>query len=135
MAENVTGTIHNIYTLRGALDPRCAGLVEIHQRCDLSLWLRYGGDVRLSLAWPRWGNERVLEVLKGQRDMYAHLNNQVLHLANKGVTINQIHNVYAPPQSLKEQWLARGYHGSMEHNSRACPQSLPGLLGRQSQPP
>jgi alkyl sulfatase BDS1-like metallo-beta-lactamase superfamily hydrolase len=50
--------------------------------------------------------------------MYAHLNNQVLHLANKGVTINQIQNVYAPPKSLQEQWLARGYHGSMEHNSR-----------------
>jgi len=51
--------------------------------------------------------------------MYAHLNNQVLHLANQGVTINQVHNVYEPPKSLQQQWYARGYHGSMEHNSRA----------------
>jgi len=43
----------------------------------------------------------------------------VLHLANQGVTINQVHNVYEPPESLQQQWYARGYHGSMEHNSRA----------------
>jgi alkyl sulfatase BDS1-like metallo-beta-lactamase superfamily hydrolase len=58
-------------------------------------------------------------VLRGQRDAYAHLNNQVLHLANQGVTINQVHNVYAVPESLQKQWFARGYHGSPEHNSRA----------------
>jgi alkyl sulfatase BDS1-like metallo-beta-lactamase superfamily hydrolase len=72
-----------------------------------------------SHSWPRWGNARVQEVMRGQRDMYGHLNNQVLHLANQGVTINQVHNVYEPPKSLRQQWYARGYHGSMEHNSRA----------------
>jgi alkyl sulfatase BDS1-like metallo-beta-lactamase superfamily hydrolase len=56
--------------------------------------------------------------MRGQRDMYAHLNNQVLHLANQGVTINQIHNVYEVPKSQQENWYARGYHGSFEHNSR-----------------
>jgi alkyl sulfatase BDS1-like metallo-beta-lactamase superfamily hydrolase len=117
MAENVTGTIHNIYTLRGAL---------IRDALAWSKYIndaiyRFGFDAEVMFAshsWPRWGKERILEVLRGQRDMYAHLNNQVLHLANKGVTINQIQNVYAPPKSLQEQWLARGYHGSMEHNSR-----------------
>jgi alkyl sulfatase BDS1-like metallo-beta-lactamase superfamily hydrolase len=69
--------------------------------------------------WPRWGNDRVQEVLKGQRDAYAHLNNQVLHYANQGVTVNQIHNVYRVPESLENAWYARGYHGSPEHNSRA----------------
>jgi alkyl sulfatase BDS1-like metallo-beta-lactamase superfamily hydrolase len=43
----------------------------------------------------------------------------VLHLANQGVTINEIHNVYQPPASLQQQWAARSYHGSVEHNSRA----------------
>jgi alkyl sulfatase BDS1-like metallo-beta-lactamase superfamily hydrolase len=71
-----------------------------------------------SHSWPRWGNDRIQEVMRGQRDMYAHLNNQVLHLANQGVTINQIHNVYEVPESLQQQWYARGYHGSFEHNSR-----------------
>jgi alkyl sulfatase BDS1-like metallo-beta-lactamase superfamily hydrolase len=118
MAENVTGTIHNIYTLRGAL---VRDALAWSKYINDAIY-RFGFDAEVMFAshsWPRWGNERVLEVLRGQRDMYAHLNNQVLHLANKGVTINQIHNVYEPPQSLKDQWLARGYHGSMEHNSRA----------------
>jgi alkyl sulfatase BDS1-like metallo-beta-lactamase superfamily hydrolase len=57
--------------------------------------------------------------MRSQRDTYAHLNNGVLHLANQGVTINQIHNVYEVPESLQQQWSARSYHGSVEHNSRA----------------
>jgi alkyl sulfatase BDS1-like metallo-beta-lactamase superfamily hydrolase len=47
------------------------------------------------------------------------MNNQVLHLANQGVTINEVHNVYEVPKSLQNKWFCRGYHGSPEHNSRA----------------
>ena len=25
--------------------------------------------------WPRWGNHRIQEVLKANRDIYAHMNN------------------------------------------------------------
>ena len=32
--------------------------------------------------WPRWGNDRVQDVLRSHRDMYANVNNQGLHLAN-----------------------------------------------------
>jgi alkyl sulfatase BDS1-like metallo-beta-lactamase superfamily hydrolase len=117
-AENITGTIHNIYTLRGAL---VRDALEWSKQINEALY-RFGLDAEVMFAshsWPRWGNARVQEVMRGQRDMYAHLNNQVLHLANQGVTINQVHNVYEPPKSLQQQWYARGYHGSMEHNSRA----------------
>jgi alkyl sulfatase BDS1-like metallo-beta-lactamase superfamily hydrolase len=68
--------------------------------------------------WPRWGNERIQEVLRGQRDLYANMNNQSLHLANQGVTINQVQNVYETPAGIAQQWFNRGYHGSPEHNSR-----------------
>jgi alkyl sulfatase BDS1-like metallo-beta-lactamase superfamily hydrolase len=54
--------------------------------------------------WPRWGNARIQEVLRGQRDLYAHMNNQVLHFANQGVTINEIHNVYELLQSILARW-------------------------------
>jgi alkyl sulfatase BDS1-like metallo-beta-lactamase superfamily hydrolase len=118
MAENVTGTIHNIYTLRGALVRDALAWSKYIGR---ALYL-FGQEAEVMFAshhWPRWGNARVQEVLRAQRDAYAHLNNQVLHLANQGVTINQIHNVYEVPKSLQSQWAARGYHGSPEHNSRA----------------
>jgi len=117
-AENITGTIHNIYTLRGAL---VRDALAWSKYINESIY-RFGREAQVMFAshsWPRWGNDRVLEVMRGQRDMYAHLNNQVLHLANQGVTINQIHNVYEVPESLQAEWYARGYHGSMEHNSRA----------------
>ncbi|MGD8733947.1 MAG: alkyl sulfatase dimerization domain-containing protein [Gammaproteobacteria bacterium] len=117
-AENITGTIHNIYTLRGALvrDP-----LEWSKQINKALYL-FGQDAEVMFAshsWPRWGNDRIQEVMRSQRDTYAHLNNGVLHLANQGITINQIHNVYEVPESLQQQWSARSYHGSVEHNSRA----------------
>jgi alkyl sulfatase BDS1-like metallo-beta-lactamase superfamily hydrolase len=116
--EDVTGVFHNIYTLRGAL---------VRDALQWSKYInealrRYGGQAEVMIAshhWPRWGNARVQEVLRGQRDLYANINNQVLHFANQGVTINQIHNVYETPGPIGDQWYNRGYHGSPEHNSRA----------------
>lgn len=117
-AENITGTIHNIYTLRGAL---VRDALSWSKHINDALY-RYGQEVETLFSahtWPRWGNARIQEVMRTQRDAYAHLNNQVLHLANQGVTINEIHNVYKQPKSLQSQWAAHSYHGSEEHNSRA----------------
>jgi alkyl sulfatase BDS1-like metallo-beta-lactamase superfamily hydrolase len=121
----VTNTIHNIYTLRGAQVRDALAWSKFISR---ALYL-FGQEAEVMFAshhWPRWGNERIQEVLRGQRDAYAHLNNQVLHYANQGVTINQIHNVYEVPESLENAWYARGYHGSPEHNSRAVVNRLLG---------
>ncbi len=126
MAENVIAGLHNIYTLRGApvRDPlRWSKYIgeALH---------RFGTQAEVMFAshhWPRWGNQRIQEVLRGQRDLYANMNNQVLHLANQGVTINQIHNVYTVPKGLQEMWYARGYHGSPEHNARGVVQRFLGF--------
>lgn len=117
-AENITGTIHNIYTLRGAL---VRDALEWSKQINEAIY-RFGLEADVMFAshsWPRWGNARILEVMRAQRDAYAHLNNHVLHLANSGVTINQIHNIYKQPASLQKQWAAHSYHGSEAHNSRA----------------
>jgi alkyl sulfatase BDS1-like metallo-beta-lactamase superfamily hydrolase len=117
-AENMIASLHNLYTLRGA------------KTRDAKAWAHYANEALYRFGpeaevmfgahtWPRWGNARVREVMRDQRDMYANLNNQVLHLANQGVTINQVHNVYSPPASLQRKWYTHGYHGSYEHNSRA----------------
>jgi alkyl sulfatase BDS1-like metallo-beta-lactamase superfamily hydrolase len=117
-AENITGTIHNIYTLRGAL---VRDALAWSKHINNALY-RYGNNAQVMFAshsWPRWGNDRIQEVMRTQRDTYAHLHNEVLHLANQGVTINEVHNVYKQPQSLQNQWAAHSYHGSEAHNSRA----------------
>lgn len=126
MAENVNATLHNIYTLRGA---------QVRDPLAWSKYIaealyRFGLEADVLFAshhWPRWGNDRVQEVLRGQRDIYANMNNQVLHFANQGVTINQIHNVYEVPKGLQEKWYTRGYHGSPEHNSRGVIQRYLGF--------
>jgi alkyl sulfatase BDS1-like metallo-beta-lactamase superfamily hydrolase len=117
-AENITGTVHNIYTLRGAL---VRDALKWSKEINVALY-RFGTEAEVMFAshsWPRWGNARIQEVMRAQRDIYANLNNGVLHLVNQGVTINEIHNVYHPPKSLQTQWAAHSYHGSEEHNSRA----------------
>jgi alkyl sulfatase BDS1-like metallo-beta-lactamase superfamily hydrolase len=117
-AENMVAGLHNILTLRGA---PVRDALAWSKYINEALY-RFGDQTEVMFAshsWPRWGKERIQEVMRGQRDMYANLNNQVMHLANTGVTINQIHNVYKPPKSLQQLWYARGYHGSYEHNSRA----------------
>ena len=116
-AENVTGTIHNIYTLRGAA---VRNAINWSKQINVALW-KFGQEAEVMFAshsWPRWGNDRIQEVLRTQRDVYANLNNQSLHYANQGVTINEIHNVYEVPKSLQRQWAARSYHGSEQNNAR-----------------
>jgi alkyl sulfatase BDS1-like metallo-beta-lactamase superfamily hydrolase len=126
MAENVIASLHNIYTLRGA---------QVRDPLNWSKYIgealfRFGLEAEVMFAshhWPRWGNERIQEVLRGQRDLYAHMNNQVLHFANQGVTINEIHNVYEVPKGLQSKWFCRGYHGSPQHNSRGVIQRYLGF--------
>lgn len=116
-AENVIGTMHNIYTLRGA---------ETRDALAWSKYINYlihhyAKDAEVMFAshsWPRWGNEYLIDVLKKQRDLYGFLHDRTLHLANKGVTINQIHNVLEVPDVLAHEWYNRGYHGSYSHNVR-----------------
>ncbi len=117
-AENITATIHNIYTLRGAL---VRDALKWSKEINEALY-RFGVHAEVMLSshnWPRWGNDRIQEVMRAQRDAYANLNNQVLHLANRGVTISEIHNEYRVPESLQQRWSVRQYHGSEFHNSRA----------------
>lgn len=115
--ENVTATIHNIYTLRGA---PVRNALNWSKEINAAIYNFPDMDVLFaSHSWPRWGNARIMEVLRAQRDLYANMNNQALHLANQGVTINQVHNVYEVPKSLQRQWAARSYHGAVKNNVRA----------------
>jgi alkyl sulfatase BDS1-like metallo-beta-lactamase superfamily hydrolase len=126
LAENVVAGLHNVLTLRGA---PVRDTLAWAKYINIALY-EWGDTAKVlfqSHSWPRWGTERIQEVLRGERDMYANLNNQVLNLANNGVTINEVHNIYEPPPSLQNQWFARGYHGTYEHNSRAVIQRYLGF--------
>ena len=116
-AEIITGTIHNIYTTRGAA---VRNALNWSKEINEALY-EFGQEAEVMFAshsWPRWGNDRIQEVMRAQRDAYANLNNQSLHYANRGVTINEIHNVYEVPKPLREQWAVRSYHGDVQNNVR-----------------
>ncbi|WP_323845978.1 alkyl/aryl-sulfatase [Microbulbifer magnicolonia] len=116
-AENVTGTLHNVYTLRGAQIRDAQGWSKYINQ----LVHGYGKQAEVMFAshsWPRWGNGYLTEVLKKQRDLYGYLHDQTLNLANKGVTINEIQDQITVPDSLAHEWYNRGYHGSYKHNAR-----------------
>ncbi|GHK03470.1 beta-lactamase-like protein [Streptomyces sp. Y2F8-2] len=118
LAENVTHTLHNILTLRGAVVR------------DARLWSRYldeaidffgdGYDVAFaSHHWPTWGHESVVRLLAEQRDLYAYLHDQTLRLLNSGLTGPEIAEELRLPPVLEDAWHARGYYGSLSHNVKA----------------
>ncbi|EME16465.1 hypothetical protein G419_20785 [Rhodococcus triatomae BKS 15-14] len=84
-AEDAMHTMHNLLTLRGALvrDPH-AWSNYLPETIDM-----FGGETEVVFAlhhWPTWGNERVVQFLSAQRDLYAYLRDQTLRLINKGWT-------------------------------------------------
>lgn len=117
-AEDATHTFHNLLTLRGAVvrDPHgWAGYLT--ETIDL-----FGDDVEVVFAshhWPTWGNERVVDFLTSQRDLYAYVHDQTLRLINKGFTGPEIAEQIQLPPSLENTWSARGYYGSVSHNVKA----------------
>ncbi|MCB8956220.1 MAG: MBL fold metallo-hydrolase [Nocardioides sp.] len=117
-AEDATHVLHNLLTLRGALvrDPRgWAGYLT--ETLDL-----FGDEVEVVFAshhWPTWGNERVLEFLTLQRDLYKYLHDQTLRMLNQGLVGAEIAEAIELPPALENTWHTRGYYGSVSHNVKA----------------
>lgn len=117
-AEDVTHTLHNTYSLRGAKirDP-LAWSKYINAAIE-----RWGNDAQVIIAqhhWPTWGNDNILKLMKGQRDMYRYINDQTLRMANLGLTRDEIAENFKLPETLEKTWASRGYYGSVSHNVKA----------------
>jgi alkyl sulfatase BDS1-like metallo-beta-lactamase superfamily hydrolase len=124
-AENTSHTLHNILTIRGA------------QVRDAHAWAHYltetidlfGSDTDVVFAshhWPTWGNERAVEFMSMQRDMYLYLHDQTLRLMNQGYVGAEIAEMLEMPPALAQQWHTHGYYGSVSHNVKAIYQRYMG---------
>jgi len=116
-AEIVSHTMHNLYTLRGAkVRDALKWSGYINQAIELfgDAEVVFGGH-----SWPVWGNERVIDYLKKQRDTYRYLHDQTLRLANQGYTPNEIADMIELPGSLRPVFANRGYYGTVSHNVKA----------------
>ena len=117
-AEDATHNLHNLLTLRGAVvrDPH-GWSNYLTETIDL-----FGDEVEVVFAshhWPTWGNERVVEFLSIQRDLYAYLHDQTLRMMNKGLVGPEIAEEIVLPPALENAWSTRGYYGSVSHNVKA----------------
>jgi len=126
-AEEASGTLHNLYTLRGA-QVRDALLWSsyLHEAIDIipaDADVLFGGH-----HWPRWGHDSIVEYLAKQGDAYRYIHDQTLRLANHGLTMDEISEQLELPPELAQAWYNRGYYGTVSHNVRAVFQKYLGFF-------
>jgi alkyl sulfatase BDS1-like metallo-beta-lactamase superfamily hydrolase len=117
-AEDATHTLHNTYSLRGA---------KIRDPLAWSKYLNeavyhWGDEVEVLFAphhWSMIGNQAIVQHLKNQRDLYRYINDQPLRLANHGYRMVEIAEMINLPKSLQQDWSARGYYGSVNHDVKS----------------
>lgn len=125
VAENCTGTLHNLYTLRGA------------QVRDGEVWAKYiteaitlyGDEVEVTFQshnWPHWGNKNINEYLTNTAAVYKYINDQTLAYLNSGYTSDEIANMIELPDELNKVWYTRQYYGTVAHNAKAVYQKYMG---------
>jgi alkyl sulfatase BDS1-like metallo-beta-lactamase superfamily hydrolase len=125
LAENCTGTLHNLYTLRGA---------EVRDGNKWAEYImesmtRYGKDVEVvfqSHNWPHWGNDFISEYMSNTAAMYKFINDQTLLYINQGYTSKEIASMIELPADLEKVWYTRQYYGTLKHNSKAVYQKYMG---------
>jgi len=126
-AEEANGTLHNLYTMRGA-EVRDA-LIWSQYLHDVVDWIP--GETEVLFGghhWPRWGFDRIVEYLQKQGDAYRYIHDQTLRLANHGYTMDEISEQLEFPVELANAWYNRGYYGTVSHNSRAVYQKYLGFF-------
>ncbi len=124
MAENCTGTMHNLYTLRGA---------EVRDAND---WARYITEAQTLFAdaevvfqshnWPHWGRDVVNEYLTNTAAVYKFMHDQTLLYINEGYTADEIAEMIHLPEALEKVWYTRQYYGTLKHNVKAVYQKYMG---------
>lgn len=125
MAENCTGTMHNLYTLRGA-QIRDGNLWAYHIMGTISLYGREAEVLFQSHNWPRWGNDHIIDYMLNTAAIYKFINDQVLMYINQGFTSSEIAHMIRLPYDLERLWYTRPYYGTLQHNARAVYQKFMG---------
>lgn len=118
LAENCTGTLHNLYTLRGA-QVRDGNAWAEYIMESLAL---YGQQVQVvfqSHNWPHWGNENIQQYMTNTAAVYKFINDQTLLYINQGYTEAEVANMIRLPEAMEKVWYTRQYYGTVSHNAKA----------------
>lgn len=120
MAENTTAVMHNILTLRDALQ-RSKYIGETIELFGDKTEVRFQ-----SHHWPQWGQAQIDDYLKKQRAIYKYIHDQTVRLMNQGLTGEEIAESIKLPEELEAFWQGRGYYGTLKHNAKAVYQRYMG---------
>jgi len=118
MAENAVHNFHNLLPFRGAQVRNSLNWTTYISEA-IGLW---GGKTEVLIGqhhWPVWGQKKVTDYLKIQRDLYKFVHDQTLRMINAGLTPQEIAETIRLPKSIDNTWHARGYYGSLRHNVKA----------------
>jgi alkyl sulfatase BDS1-like metallo-beta-lactamase superfamily hydrolase len=123
-ADVILRSMHNLYTLRGA---KVRDAVKWSRAIDDAITLF--GDAEIFFAchhWPMWGNQKIIDFLEKQRDLYQYIHDQTMRLANAGYTPREIAEQVRLPDPLDTFFASRGYYGTLSHNTKAVYQAYLG---------
>ena len=136
LAENCSGTLHNLYTLRGA---------EIR---DAKAWshflmeaaVKYGGKTDVifqSHNWPHRKEDLAKEDESKQDDcirdfiietaaIYKYIHDQTLLYMNMGYKMNEVADMLVLPRAMQKNWTLKPFYGTPVHNAKAVYQKYLG---------
>lgn len=124
-AEDLTHTLHNLYTLRGAqIRDANQWWKTINEAID-----RYGDKVEVIFAqhhWPKWDNNKIVRYMQKQRNIFKYIHDQSLRLINQGYTPIEVAETIQVPDAIAKEWYNRGYYGSINHDAKAVYQKYLG---------
>ena len=116
-SEVTSRNMHNLYTLRGAKVRDALAWSSAIEKTRVEF-----EDAEIYFAshhWPIWGNDKIQDFLKKQRDTYKFIHDQTLRMAHSGATPKEISEQIKMPESLNSDFSSRGYYGTLSHNSKA----------------
>lgn len=130
LGDNSLDALHNVENIRG---------IPVR---DANRWANYinhiatelGDEAQVVLGghgYPHFNRadkkDNVKETLLTIAATYKYINDQALHLENKGVTINELNTEFRVPDNLKRQWYVRQHYGNWSFNARAIVQKYSGF--------
>ena len=125
LAENCNGTLHNLYTLRGA-EVRDGNAWAEYIMEAVSLYGDKTEVVFQSHNWPHWGHDEINDYMINTAAVYKYINDETLSLLNRGYTSTEIAKQLTLPEKLEKNWYTRQYYGTVAHDSKAVYQKYMG---------
>lgn len=117
-AENISSTLHNILTPRGALVRDCKAWANYLTK-TINLYGHKSDVLFMVHSWPIFGQDNILYIMEKTRDMYKYMNDQTVKMMNQGLGPAEIAEQFKFPKSIGLEWFNREYYGSIKFNVKA----------------